>query len=48
MHFSFPSTQSLGVSLEVPPNLVLQMVDRHWMGQRNRDGFDGLVDVDYR
>ena len=32
----------------VPLDLVLQMVGRHRMGQQNRDGFDGLVDMDYK
>ena len=34
--------------LVVPPDLVLQMVGRHHMGQQNRDCFDGLVDMDYK
>ena len=40
-------TQNLGVVLVVPPDLVLQMVGRYQMGQQNRHGFDGLVDMDY-
>ena len=48
MHFSFPPTQNLGVGLVVPLDLVLQMVGRYQMGQRNMGSFDGLVDMDYK
>ena len=48
MHSSSLPTQNLGVGLVVTPDLVLQMVGRHRMGQHNMDGFDGLVDMDYK
>ena len=48
MHSSFLPTQNLGVGLVVPPDLVLPKVGMHQMGQRDRDGFGGLVDMDYK
>ncbi len=48
MNFSFLPTYNLGVGLVVPLDLVLQMVGRYRMGQKNRDGFHGLVDMDYK